>query len=198
MAEYFMGCFDVSHWQGKINWAQIPNNYSLVFIKYTQGRAYVDPMHDEYTSGAEDRNLMVVPYHFITQDPATLQAAHFVQVAELKRGSPCMLDWEGQPDNIAPAEIVDDLISSLRVTTNRAPLIYRGIYTQITPRIANCPWHVPRYGKPPPNDKWLFWQDTPKFTIPGVPAPCDRDIFNGTEHELVQWFHHGTLPERLR
>lgn len=195
----FDKCIDISHHNGTIKWSKVPKEYKLVFVKATQGTRFIDPNFNTNSEGASDTDRMVVPYHFISREPANLQAAHFANVASLHRGSPVMLDWESDDPAQLPARgVVEELIKALRVTTERAPLMYHGIYTISSKTINVCPWFIPKYGPEPKHYKWLFWQDRPNLVLDGVHGPVDHDLFNGTLSEMTVWFTNGTLPESIR
>ena len=193
----FQGAIDFSHWNGKIKWNRLPPTYRLVFLKATEGRAIVDSQWEANEEGALSTDRLVVPYHFISLEPADLQAAHFVQTAGLRPGSPTMLDWESpNPKTLPPIALVEQLCNNIEIATRRKPLVYHGIYTLASKAINACPWFVPKYG-PEPKGKWLFWQDRPNLVVDGVAGPCDHDCFNGTELEMELWHKSGALPHTV-
>jgi lysozyme len=194
----FNKCLDVSHNNGPIKWSQVKAaGYRLAFIKATQGTKFVDPQFSKYMDGAKDVDILTVPYHFINIEPADLQAAHFINIAKLKAGSVCMLDWERNNDVLPQIRLVEALGENIRLQTGRDPVIYHGLYELSSKKINAWPWFVPKWGKQPAM-KWLFWQDTAKQRVPGIVGDVDHDDFNGTEDELVSWYNNGTLPAGVR
>jgi lysozyme len=190
------GCFDISHNNGSVKWSQVPDTYTCVFIKATQGTKFVDPQFGANREGAQDTNRLIIPYHFINAEDPELQTAHFVETAKLTHSSSCMLDWEGQPP--PPLAVLEAMIKSLRVTTGRAPIVYHGIYDLVSRPVNVCPWMVPKWGPEPDHRfKWLFWQDTAKGTVPGVHGTVDHDWFNGTTEQITKFCRTGTLPGNI-
>lgn len=192
----FGGCFDVSHNNGPLKWSLVPQSYRLVFVKASQGTKFVDNRFTENREGAEDTDRFVIPYHFLNAEPANLQAAHFMNVAGLRHGDQTMLDWEGQPP--PPLQILEEMIECVRIATNRAPIIYHGIYDLVSKKVNSCPWMVPKWGpKPDSKFKWLFWQDSPRGVVEGIQSFVDHDWFNGDESALEAFFKKGTLAKNL-
>lgn len=194
----YKGCLDVSHHNGRIKWQQVrAADYRCVFVKATQGHKFVDPAYLTNLDGAVAENFAVIPYHFIDESPAELQAGHFVQTAGLQANLPCMLDWERLHNRMPPIHLVEELIDALIIATNRAPVIYHGLYELSSKKINACPWFVPKWGKQP-NNRWLFWQDSATHRVPGIVGHVDHDWFNGSWEELERWFVQGDFPKTLR
>lgn len=75
--------YDVSQWQGAINWPRVARDpIAAVIIKATEGADFVDPRFEENRKGAEAAGLRVGFYHFA--DPAgsspQAQADHHAKV----------------------------------------------------------------------------------------------------------------------
>lgn len=196
----YSGAFDVSHNNGVIKWTEVPKAYALVFIKATQGVGFVDPLYKQNVIGAQDTGRLVVPYHFISSKPAKDQARFFLDTVKPPPGSPVMIDWESDdPKTLPPINLVEELITELRLGIERDPLVYHGIYTLASKLINACPWHVPKYGPQPQGKyKFLFWQNTPNQVIPGVPTKVDHDYFNGTLAQMELWHVKGVIPAAVR
>lgn len=199
MTNLFNGCIDVSHAQGKINWPRVfAANYHLAFIKATQGTRFVDPAFTTNRDAASAAGLLTIPYHFINLEPANLQAEHFFTTARLGRGSCVMLDWEAVPGSErAPVRLVEELIDNLRLSIQRLPVVYHGMFDLSSKKINACPWHIPKWGTEP-KTKFLFWQNTPSGVVSGISTPVDHDFFNGTLEELGIFYHSATLPKGAR
>lgn len=192
-------CLDVSHHQGPIKWSLVAKaGYKLAFIKATQGTRFVDSLFYKNCDAAQDVGILVVPYHFINNEPANIQAGHFINVAKLRNQSPYMLDWEQLDNSLPNIKIVEEMGESLKIQTGRDPLIYRGLHEPTSKILSSWPWFVPRWNLQPPDVKWLFWQDTDKMSVPGIQGRVDRDKFNGTMEELAEWHATGRLPEVLK
>lgn len=196
MAKYsFLVGLDISHANGKILWDEVPDTYHFAFVKATQGRGFVDPRFLENRAMAQ---RSVIPYHFVDSSDPHQQADNFVKTANLKQGSPCMLDYEGNP-HLPPIDVVDALINILTSQTGRKPVVYHGIYDLASKMVNTCPWHVPKWGPiPKAAIKWAFWQDTNKGVVPGVHGYVDHDYFHGTETDFDTWYTTGKLPSGLK
>lgn len=75
--------YDVSQWQGEINWARVARDpIAAVIIKATEGAGEVDPRFEENRRGAEAHGLRVGFYHFAdpTGSSPEAQADHHLRV----------------------------------------------------------------------------------------------------------------------
>lgn len=75
--------YDVSQWQGEINWARVARDpIAAVIIKATEGATFVDPRFEENRIGAEAVGLRVGFYHFAdpTGSSPEAQADHHAKV----------------------------------------------------------------------------------------------------------------------
>jgi GH25 family lysozyme M1 (1,4-beta-N-acetylmuramidase) len=187
----FGGVIDVSHWNGPINWREVPASIVMVMIKATQGVSNVDPRFQANLGGALGTARLVVPYHFLTDDPVQAQLDNLIRVVGHLRG-PIMIDWEGQPR--PPAARMEAFGALVASAIGRPPLAYHGMYDPSSPKIQAWPWMLPKYGPAPHGVKYLFWQDRPNLHVPGISALVDHSIFSGTEDELRAWHRDGTLP----
>ena len=58
---------DVSRWQGNINFSLVNNSgISIVYIKSSEGRTYIDPYYEKNYSEAKANGLKVGFYHYVT------------------------------------------------------------------------------------------------------------------------------------
>ena len=53
---------------------------------------------------------------------------------------------------------------------------------------------IPKWGSQPQGPRWLFWQDRPNLTVPGISTPADHSIFAGAADELKAWYVTGGMP----
>lgn len=213
----FDGVIDVSHHNGAIDWPAVAaDGIALVFVKATQGTAFVDPAFERNRQGAGDAGLLVVPYHFIDAADPGDQADHFISAAGLAAGVPAMIDWE----TAAPVEAVVAFGQALADAARRDPVAYYG-YAQLAeadPVLSRWPLMLPAYpkgdapgryetlvGRPPrlPPGRPAGWdrgrpydfhQYTPAGRVAGIRGPADRSVWVGTPAELKTWFAAGTLP----
>ena len=197
-AATFTGVIDVSHNNGLIKWSQVPPMILLVFIKASQGVDFVDPLFSQNVEGAQDTGRMVVPYHFLTEGPTAVQVVNFQKAAGNSsiRGCSAMIDWEQVPPSMVRAPIVamEDFTQAIARVIGRGPLCYHGMYDLTSPIVNAFPWFIPKYGPAPQGPKYLFWQDRPNLSVPGIPELTDHSIFSGTEAELRAWHATGAMP----
>jgi lysozyme len=197
-ANRFGGVIDVSHHNGAIDWSKVAaagNAFS--FVKATQGDGYVDPMFATNVAAARAAGLMAVPYHFLTEDDIHRQLANLVAVARLGAGAAVMIDWETDPrtGRRPPIATMEGFSSLVRAIIGREPLAYHGMYDLSSSAINAYPWMVPKYGPQPQGPRWLFWQDTDRADVPGIPSVGeDHSWFAGTLDELRAWYRDGALP----
>ena len=58
---------DVSKWQGKIDFSEVKrSNISIVYIKSSEGKSYVDPYFETNYYNAKANGLKVGFYHYVT------------------------------------------------------------------------------------------------------------------------------------
>lgn len=95
--------FDISEYQGVINWNRIPDKYSFVMIRAGYGvtPSQIDAKFNDNMRGALDRGLHVGVYWFLyalTVDDAIKNARALLEVIEPYKGKidyPLVLDVEG-------------------------------------------------------------------------------------------------------
>ncbi|RZJ70877.1 GH25 family lysozyme [Flavobacterium sp.] len=191
--------FDISEYQGEINWAEIDsveNLYPLdfVFIRSTAGKNRIDACFKQNWEAAGKRGLIRGAYHYYRPNENSLeQAAHFILNVRLRPGDlPPVLDIEKIPEN----QSMDSLIVGLHRWCNAiekhykvAPIIYSGerYYDDFLKDefkgyvfwIANYNFFVEEI-----EDEWMFWQFTESAEIPGIPTPIDLNIYNGPKSQL--------------
>lgn len=186
--------FDVSEYQGKINWEEVDSvemhQLHYVFIRATAGSDKVDSKFKENWKKAQKTNLICGAYHYYRPNENSIeQAKNFIRTVHLKKGDlPPVLDIEKLPKTQS--------IDSLKVGLKRwvgyiykhykvKPIIYSGEkyyedflkdeFEDYTFWIANYnPW------KEKMDNEWLFWQFTEKAVINGINQKVDLNIYNGT------------------
>ena len=83
---------DVSHYQGTIDWNLVSAaGQRFAIAKATEGQTFTDNMYATNKGGATAAGLRFTAYHFArpdtTANDASLEADHFVQVAQLGSGN---------------------------------------------------------------------------------------------------------------
>ncbi len=191
--------FDVSQYQGEINWKladSVDNRFPLdfVIIRATAGKDAVDAMFHQNWIQSSKTNLLRGAYHYYRPDENSLeQAQNFIATVKLKKGDlPPVLDIEQVPRN----QPMDSLRAGLKrwlktVGTHYGvkPVIYSGesFYKDyLRDHFDGYPFWIANYNffVESINSEWMFWQFSEKGTIPGIRGPVDMNIFNGSLDEL--------------
>ena len=175
---------------------------AAIIHKATQGTRYTDPTFSTHTADAKQAGLLVGAYHFgIAGDPIE-QAEHFIEVAG--KNTLLVLDFEGNPQghdmSLTEAE---HFVHHVKEITGRYPGLYSGhtikealasagINKPDQTELSKCWLWIAQYSKAPLIPKvwntWTLWQYTDDALINGIPAHCDRDMFNGDDNDLVRLF----------
>jgi len=191
--------FDVSHFQGDIDWSQIDsveNKFPLKFvlIRATAGNDRKDSEFDENWIGAKKHLFIRGAYHYYRPNENSIEQANlFIKTVKLQKGDlPPVLDIEKLPK--------EQSIDSLKVGLKRwlkkveehykvKPIIYTGEryyedflkeeFKGYTFWIANYNFFVENI-----QEDWTFWQFTEKATIKGINERVDLNIYNGTPKML--------------
>jgi len=191
--------FDVSEYQGKVNWKKaksIDDTFPLdfVFIRATAGKNKTDNKFKENWSEAKKHKLIRGAYHYYRPNENSIeQADNFIKTVKLRSGDlPPVLDIEKLPKE----QSIDSLKVGLRRWLQRVekhykvkPIIYSGEsyysdfleeeFSEYTFWIANYNFFVENI-----KDDWTFWQFTEKATIDGIEGTVDVNIYNGTQKQL--------------
>jgi lysozyme len=191
--------FDVSEYQGKIDWKQansIEDTFPLkfVFIRATAGKDKIDTKFKENWRESKKQKFIRGAYHYYRPNENSIeQANNFIKNVKLQKGDlPPVLDIEKLPRE----QSLDSLKVGLRRWLKRVeahynvkPIIYSGEsyysdfledeFSEYTFWIANYNFFVENI-----KDDWTFWQFTEKATVPGVKGFVDVNIYNGTPKQL--------------
>ncbi|MHC5352603.1 glycoside hydrolase family 25 protein [Myroides sp. LJL115] len=191
--------FDVSHYQGVIDWQSIDSIASLkplefVFIRATMGADGVDKAFKLNWKGARSNHFIRGAYHYYRPDENSLQQANnFIKNVKLSEGDlPPVLDIEDLPKE----QSMDSLRSGLQrwiATVEKhykvKPILYSGehYYTKNLKKwfpdhilwIANYNFFVEEI-KP----DWHFWQFSEKGIIPGIDTKVDLNIYQGNKTQM--------------
>jgi lysozyme len=197
---------DVSHHNGSVNLVKAKADGLIGIIqKATQGRTFVDPLFKTNRKKATDAGLLFGAYHFGTGGDGVKQAEHFLNTVAPDSDTLLVLDLEGNPQGPSmDLEEARAFVTHVGDNTGRMPGLYSGHYikerlgTSTDPVLSKCWFWLAQYGSTavvPPNwITWTMWQYTDgavgpePHTMHGI-GRCDRDRFNGDEHELRAFWH---------
>ncbi|GAA0390635.1 glycoside hydrolase family 25 protein [Paenibacillus motobuensis] len=201
---------DVSHWNGKIDWAKVAaNGISFAFIKATQNS--VDKMFLENAKGAKAAGLLIGAYHYLdnkvtTPDAAKAAARMFynaIQFAGVKFDLPPVLDYESKSDSLSAVgatAVAKAFLGEIERLTGVTPILYTyPAFIGNFSGLSQYPLWIARYSTQTPADasgwkRWEFWQYSDGQsggTLPngsrivgGINGQVDLNEFDGTEAEL--------------
>lgn len=207
---------DVSDAQGpSIDWSAVAGaGIVLAFVKASEGTTFQAATYDNNIQGATAAGILTVPYTFLRPGFADAEVDNFVDAANLQKGSPFMLDWEGRAADTCTPEVAQDIADELSQITGREPIWYFGLPFS-TPRpptremLAGCRF-IPRYPasgirsfdelRAPLNDPAqkvpgaMLWQYTASGRVAGIKGPVDRSVWLGPPDELKSWITTGQRP----
>ena len=191
--------FDVSQYQGEIDWEQIDSvehkfPLKFVLIRATAGNDKKDIQFDKNWTEARKHHFIRGAYHYYRPNENSIeQAENFIKTVTLKKGDfPPVLDIEKLPKN----KSIDSLKIGLRRWLKKVdehykvkPIIYTGEryyedflkeeFKGYTFWIANYNFFVENI-----EDDWTFWQFTEKANLKGINERVDLNIYNGTPKML--------------
>lgn len=194
---------DVSSYQGEIDWETLQaQGIQFVFIKATEGNAWVDPRFKKNWKGASKCDgLRFGAYHFMSfRTSGEEQAASFIDtVPKNKHALPPVIDIElydefveRPPTSKHFRETLDPILEALEERYGKQPIIYTNTYVYewyIEGNYDNPIWiadlSLPR--KLPDGNPWLFCQYSYEGQLEGYEGEeeyIDLDVFNGSVEEL--------------
>ena len=122
--------FDVSHWQGQINWAKVAEKYKRGFIKATERTGFIDPQFHNNFKKATAAGIKLGAYHFSRfkdKASAKAEAEFFVSVAKNAGFTgPLCLDLEDNPGKLKKTDMTAACIAFLDIIKDAGytPVIY--------------------------------------------------------------------------
>jgi len=191
--------FDVSQFQGKINWNEVDSvdhkfPLQFVFIRATAGNNKKDIRFDENWAAAKNHHFIRGAYHYYRPNENSLeQAANFIRSVRFQKGDlPPVLDVEKFPKN----QSIDSLKLGLQRWLKKVdehykvrPIIYtsekyyndflKEDFPEYAFWVANYNFFVENI-----KNDWLFWQFTEKAKLNGIEERVDVNIYNGTPKML--------------
>jgi GH25 family lysozyme M1 (1,4-beta-N-acetylmuramidase) len=198
--------FDVSHYQGSINYTtQYNAGARFVYAKATEGTTYTDPDFSANYTNSYNAGFIRGAYHFAHPDSSsgTVQAdffaAHGGGWSADGRTLPPALDIEYNPSGAecyglsqsAMVSWVRAFSNEIKAKYNKYPMIYTTFdwWNTCTGNssafAATNPFWIAIYRSTPPTSlpagtaTWTMWQNADSGTFPG-----DQDQFNGSITQL--------------
>lgn len=186
-----------------LNWAQAKaDGVTFAYIKATEGTTYTNPYFAGDWSATGSLGMYHGAYHYAhpSKGSAAAQAAYFVKVAGLQRGSgvlPPVLDLEdtGGLGVRALCTWTMNWLQTVQQLTGRDPMIYVSPYFWQSHLGNSTAFHayplwVASYGVSQPQvpggwPTWSFWQSTSSGRINGIAGGVDIDHFNGDPAHLA-------------
>lgn len=206
----FVRGVDVSRYQGNIDFEKLyEQNIRFAFIKFTEGRDYIDPMFWSYWNDAKLANIKRGAYHFYRFEvTGEEQAKNFISNLEVLEDEdlPPALDVEYYGQYINRPAPKDEVKKEIRVMVDmledhygKKPIIYCNKY--IYDRYLSSDFEDVdiwfRYigqGIPelPGNREWTFWQFDDEAKLEGYGGPganefIDLNYFYGDMEELENY-----------
>lgn len=196
-AEFPVRGVDVSHHQGRVDWARVrAAGYEFAYLKATEGGTFVDSTYARNRDAARRAGLVTGPYHFFTLcADAAAQAANLlsVQPPDTARTLPPAVDLEfgGNCGVRPPADSVRAAVERFLAVVDSAYARPAALYvtaefydaylqgTAGHPLWVRNVFRRPRYG-----GEWAFWQYAATARVPGIRGRTDLDAFHGTRAEF--------------
>jgi lysozyme len=193
--------FDVSEYQGNIDWEQTYHideafELSFVFIRATAGSNKKDARFNSNWRDAKARQLICGAYHYYRPNENSVdQARNFIQQVRLQKGDlPPVLDIEKLPKSQSVARLKKGLRRWLEIIEahyNVKPIIYSGerYYADfLRKEFSDYPLWIANYNfwRNTLASDWEFWQFTEKAKIAGIAGNVDLNIFKGDKNELME------------
>lgn len=193
---------DISHHNQVKDWHAVHgNNITFVSVKLTESTGFTDPAAGEHVNGARGAGIHAGGYHFARNADVATQVDHFAAnlgahgLLDNASLAP-MLDMEVRELRQHANAFVTDFVHRLRQRTGlRRVLVYANLdWWQHVLRPDS--WADPdislwiaRFNGKPGQPGWThpqlaLHQHSSHGTVPGIPAPVDRDATVGT-HNLA-------------
>lgn len=160
---------DVSRWQEQIDFSAVKKSgISIVYMKTSEGKSYIDPYFEINYANAKQNNLKVGFYHYVTARNTTQareQALFFSKVIAGKIPD-CMLAMDFEDfDNLSIYEINEIskvFLQTLENETTMPALIYSNSYSAtniFSKELTKYPIWIAHYNTNAPSDngKWKNW-----------------------------------------
>jgi lysozyme len=192
---------DVSHHQGKIDWARVRgSSVRFAYIKASEGVTFRDSAFRDNWAGARSAGLVPGAYHFFTLcRPGAQQAANFLAAVQ-KPAEPALppavdLEFGGNcAHRPSPSEFRQELeafVKPVEAAWGCRLVFYvtQEFYAAyVDGSFADNPlWVRDIFDRPvlKSGREWRLWQYANRGRLPGVATYIDLNVFNGTPSEFA-------------
>lgn len=190
---------DVSHHQGKIDWARVAAaDIAFAVIKATEGGDHVDDAFATNLSEARAAGLAVGAYHFFTFcRTGAEQARNFLAVVPRDRPLlPPVVDIEfggdcpRKPSVDALNTELAAFLGPVEVAFGKQAIIYLigDAADAYAAGIIGRPRWIRSLAYHPGNDDWIYWQYHNKGRVDGIEGNVDLDVLQGDRRRLAELF----------
>jgi len=198
--DYPVQGIDVSHHQGKIDWAKLDKQaVQFAFIKATEGENHRDTLFTANSIRARYEGICVAAYHYFTFcRPGAIQSQNFIYnvpresvdlppVLDLEYGGNCKID--------RVTDLMSEIEEYIRVVENhynKRVIIYTTYEfynTYLLNKFVDNPvWIRDILSTPQLKDNrmWTFWQFTNRGRMDGINTVVDQNAFAGSKEEFIQ------------
>jgi lysozyme len=174
---------DVSSYQGNINFVKVrASGVEIVYIKATEGIAYINPNLITYYNNAKLTGIKVGFYHFLRTNNPISEAEYFLSALEgLTPECRYAIDIE-----LALNQSVSTINSNVRkfadylISKGKDVVIYTGDYFYrdiLNSTVKDLPLWVANYGTETIASTYVGWQYSGTGSVRGISGNVDLDTF---------------------
>ena len=201
--KYVVRGVDVSHHNGKINWAQLNNEgITFAYIKSTEGMSHIDRNYKKNYKDAKQSGIKVGMYHFYTFGlDGKVQAQHFIRHAKVRSADLIpAIDVEHSTVNRYSKDkeyikrVTEELVKLEQEMFDHygvRPIIYTNKNCYKLYIEDNFPesliWMSDLHNEPnPKNNDWVIWQFSHTGNIKGINGDIDLNYFRYSFRQFNQ------------
>lgn len=179
---------DVSHHQGRIDWARVADDdIAAAYIKATEGADWVDTRFEENWRGAAEHGLRRGAYHFFTLCRSGAdQAANFLAVAPPVPGAlPPAIDLEyggncaARPEPEVLLAEIDEFVQTVEAAWGQTMVVYLLAEIEadygLAEHLERPMWRRSIMFRPD-EDEWAIWQLSSFASVRGVDGRVDLNV----------------------
>lgn len=189
---------DVSHYQGKIDWAQVATDDKIqfVYIKATEGASYVDKCYVRNNREARKQGLKVGAYHYLKRG-SSIQAQFANFRSTVKKEMQDLVPMVDVEERVGREDLAE-FCRLVEAHYGKRPVIYstnRMYNACCAPRFNDYILMIGRYGKKKPVIKgrghYNIWQYSERGKINGIARPVDLDRLHPDFRVSKLYLHKG-------